>query len=587
MTDSNRNEVNTSDEQIDKLELEKIELENEIDELKAANDRLYNDIKTIDRKINSINAEIEKNGSNGRLNIELEELHSERNELIQVKEKNSNKLSELDNRLQELTYNISELKSGSSKSSNKIGTFIKKTAKKTAAAPFKLTSNVVKNSVKSFGEKINPFDKKLNKNDVSDTGTESMKLAYRSVKKGKNTVKSVNRTVKTTKRTIKTTANVVTSSGKIIYKSAEFTVKAAATTVKATITVATHVIALALNPFSLIAIGALFIFVFLAESVIILLGGGAGGSTTNGQAQASAAGLGDVPAQYQEAIGFFDTAIENKRNDFCGIIDSLYYDYNDLTYSDLAYMERTAADLSTTIYDKSFAVDSRKNDLKAAFDIQLTEREAIAIAYVYLEKQKNDENGTQGGIYEVTYTQEVFDEIVAECIRYTDTVYSGQLCPDQNCTLHQIDNPEYQTALDNYNRITNAYNEWVGMIAYFETHDSIQDGAAQSAYWENNIEWRITNWEGYYGITYTGGHSVSGAENFLNELGTEYENCSQILDNTPPTIDEYVCDYQHNLHSLGMWILTKEDVMNALGFTEADIQWEELTEQGFENNPNI
>ena len=49
----------------------------------------------------------------------------------------------------------------------------------------------------------------------------------------------------------------------------------------------------------------------------------------------------------------------------------------------------------------------------------------------------------------------------------------------------------------------------------------------------------------------------------------------------------YICEYQHNLHSVGLAFFDKETVMNALNFDDISKQWVELTETGFENNPDI
>ena len=131
----------------------------------------------------------------------------------------------------------------------------------------------------------------------------------------------------------------------------------------------------------------------------------------------------NVAEQYQNAVYYFNTAVTNRQNDFNSIIDNMYYDYDNLPESSLVYMKRTKP-TPEVIYEKSFSTDDRKETLKSAWDMTLTitQKEAIAIAYIYLEKQKNEANNTEGGIYHVTYTQEVFDELLTKCVTFSDMV---------------------------------------------------------------------------------------------------------------------------------------------------------------------
>lgn len=405
--------------------------------------------------------------------------------------------------------------------------------KKIATGPL----NIIKSNIQNVASKANPFDKNINKNDVSDSGVESVRLAYTSSKKA---VKTVDRTIKTTHHTIKTTKDVINRTGKVIYKTGKFTEKAAITTMKVTKTVVVHVVASLINPVVIIIIAFGIILLMVSAMIVLLMGGGVSASRSINNAYSSAAGLVDILEQYQNAVDYFYTAVLNRQTDFNSIIDNLYYDYDNLPESSLVYMERTRP-APAIIYDKSFSVNERKETLKSAWDMSLTitSKEAIAIAYVYLEKEKNTANHTEGGIYEVTYTQEVFDLILTKCVTYSDTVYSGQYCPDENCTRHveEIDNPDYYYALSRVNEAADNYNNSGG-----------------DEYW-----------------------------------GQQYEYWSGVLDSTSPTIEQvtYICEHRHDLHSVGLAFFTKEDIMNALEFTDNDKKWEELTEKGFENNPDI
>ena len=269
------------------------------------------------------------------------------------------------------------------------------------------------------------------------------------------------------------------------------------------------------------------------------MGGGVSAANSSKNAYSSAAGLVEVPDQYQSGLTYFNTAVSNRKADFDSIIDDMYYDYNELPTSSVVYMKRTVP-APEIIYEKSFSTDGQKETLKSAWDMSLTitAKEAIAIAYVYLEKEKNETNHTEGGIYEVTYTQEVFDLILSKCVTYSHTVHSGQYCPSGNCTKHveEVENPAHTEAYNKVNEAAENYNN------------------TGSQYWAD-----------------------------------EYVYWSGVLDSTPETLEEvtYICNHEHDLHSIGLAFFQKEDIMNALGFTENDKQWEQLTETGFESNPDI
>lgn len=415
--------------------------------------------------------------------------------------------------------------------------------KKAAAAPVSIAVQTVKSGVKSAISKANPFDKQINKNDVTDSGVESIRLAYTSVKKAKNSIKTISSTVKTTHRTIKTAGKAVKTTVKIAYKTPIFIVKTAIKAVRIAGTISANVVAALMNPvvIVIIAILLLLLFLILGSSIILF-----GGETADKSAATKAVGLVEVDEQYQNALDYFNAAIQSRKDEYYALIDSLYYNYDDLTHSDLAYLERIDASGRKTPYETSFATDTRKDTLKSAWDFSADDvRGIIAVAYVYLEKQENEAHGTEGGIYEVTYTQEVFDLIAEKCINFNDSIYGGQLCPQGNCTTHveYVDNPEYleadrrlQEALDNNKAATDRRD------------------------WENQRYW----YEEYY-----------RRKAYRDSLPSKLENIT------------YICEYQHNLHSIGLWYYSKENIMDALNFTDNEKQWVSLTEMGFESNPDI
>ena len=456
------------------------------------------------------------------------------------------------------------------KSKSHIRKWTENVVKKAIKTPFSIAANTAKNAV----SKANPFDKNIDKNDVSDTGAESMRLAYTSVKKGKNAIKTVKRSIKTTQRTIKTTGTVT---GTVIYRTTTFTVKSAIVVSRFVGNIAIHIVASLMNPLVIFLAVMIVIFMMMALLVFMFLGVGVSASNSNKQAYSSAAGLVNVSSQYQVGLEYLNTALENHQNNFNSLIDSLYFNYDDLTHSTLIYMERTDSSGGQAIYEKSFATDERKNSVKSEWNIPLTEREFLAIAYVYLENEMNTSGNTEHGIYEVSYTQEVFDTIVAKCAVYSDSIYGGQICPDENCTRHveYIDNPDYQTAVDRTNKSWAACEEWADIANSIIEDDSIiADG------------WRIDNWISVYNIS---PYYSNNGWDFYDNLYDRYIDNWRIMVDTPEKIEKvtYICEYQHDLHSVGFIFFDKETVMNALGFDDISKQWVELTEKGFENNPDI
>ncbi len=464
---------------------------------------------------------------------------------------------------------------------------VKDTAKKLVTMPV----SAAKNGAKAALTKLNPLDKPINKEDVSDHGVEGVRLGYGTAKKGYRGIKTASRTIKTTQRTIRTTGKIVREGGDIayktgkgIYKTARVAAKTTVIVVKATVNVAAHIIAVVMSPVFWIIAAAFLIFLLIACVLIVIFGS----ETSRTTALTNAAGLGDVPAQYQEALDYFNIAVQNQQNGYNALFDGMYFDFDDLRHSNLVYMERTKADDTETTYQKSFASDDYRDTLKDAWEFGVTAPEAIAIAYVFLEKVQNEANGTEHEIYEVAYSQSTFDTIVAKCVAYNDTLYTGQRCSNSVCSPHVMvtPNPAYDVALNAVNLAANAYNDWVPVRDVLYAYSQIRDGTGQINYWNKVVTPMINGWI----VTYNRYPDETNAGNdFLEVLGREYETAVAILDNTPPTIETivYDCDLLHDLHSIGLYFYDKEDVMNALNFTDADKQWVELTESGFENNPDI
>ncbi len=460
----------------------------ELYKLESENLNINNQLKHINEEINAANMTMEETSEK---NTEMKAIQSERllelqkrkEDLLRLKEETTDKITEINEKISQLNNDVSNsvarppLHGGRMGRVKRLG---KTVIKDVASIPVSVAANSLKGAAKSAVSKANPFDKPLNKNDVTDSGTESIKLAYTSVKKGKNAIKTVNRSVKTSVRTIKTTGNVVKASGRAIYQTTRFAVKAAATTAKVTISAATHITAFLMNPFVIVILAFLIIFTILAGGIVTII---AGDSTTK-EATAGAAGLVEVDEQYNNGVSYFNTAYNGTQNNFNSLIDSLYFSYDDLTNSDLVKMSRFKSDSLQSSYGKGFASDAYKSTLKAAWNLSLDVSEVLAVTYVYLEKEQNAAHDTSLEIYKVSYTQEILYRIISEYVHFSDTVSAGQKCPNGSCTQHV--NPEYQTALDNLNLSAAAYNDWGDIIQYIAEYYSIPDGASQSQYWDLN-----------------------------------------------------------------------------------------------------
>ena len=421
--------------------------------------------------------------------------------------------------------------------------------------------------IRSGAEKYNPLNTPLNMNDTTDTGAEATKLGYKTVKKTKDTVK---KTVNTAKD---------------IYKAPVRIIKIA----RISSTIIVHLLAFLLNPVFWIIIFVLFFVFFFAVPIIVILSGGAVAGTTNNKAYVRTAGSNqEISSVFPEAEHFYDLAADDQQDEFDSFIDSLYYSVDDLPNSDLVYMVCS----NGTTFEKTLVTDNKKQQIKEQFSKTLSKAEAIALVYTYLQREKNLEKGTVGEIYEVEFTKEAFDDLLNMMVSWTDNIYDGQECPSANCSAHQeeIHNPRYDELSDKVDTLADAYNDWYAILPYFETYESIEDGRGQRQYWDNSVQWRIDNWKLVYGdavpiapyYTYSGG-------SFLEDIGDLYERYLYEFNNTPESTIEIVveCEHLHELHSIGLNVLSKDDVMDAWNFSEIDKQWYEVTYMGFVYDPDI
>lgn len=443
--------------------------------------------------------------------------------------------------------------------------------------------------------KINPLDKKIDQNDTADHGVESMRLAYRAGKQGTRTIKTVDRTVKTTAKTIK----AAKKAPRTIIHTVKRTARMAVAATRFTANVLVHMAAALINPITWIVLFFSVVIYVILSIVVILMGGASTQSATQAISYTQQVGIDD--ADLEDARNFYRIACERNKNNFAALINSLYYDSSDLRHSDLVYMIHSVAG-NTTQYTKGYPTDGWKQTLISAWTISVPEAEAIAIAYVYLEMQENDANGTEQQIYEIEYTQEIFNKIVDTSIRWSDTTYPDQPCANKNCTVHYDErpNPEYQTARSNYldcvhrrddfvdNVVPNA-NNYSNMLEYYRTAPPQAQSAMQKALENARAELiqAFRSWEDEYGYT---GWAIDEDLGQDGQAWLDYlvDEARDKFYNTPETIKTpyRACDRLHALHSIGFFTYDKNIVMTALGFTDADKQWEELIEMGMELDLN-
>ncbi|MCR5110274.1 MAG: hypothetical protein K6B38_05135 [Ruminococcus sp.] len=410
--------------------------------------------------------------------------------------------------------------------------------------PLRYAANKAVSGVQNIGNKLNPIDKPINKNDTSDTGVESLRLGYRTVKKGKKAANGV----------------------KLLYKAPAATIKVAKVSVKVTETLVTHIAAFLISPvFWIIVFIILIISTLIIPFILILAGGGVAG-TTKSKAYGTAAGSNQVIATaFVQAENFYRIASENKQNEFNSLINSFYFSTSDLSHSDLVYM-KCSHDGSE--YQTSLATDTRKQQLKDKFSNSLPKAEAIALAYVYLEKQKNNDNNTSGKLYEIEFTQQAFDDLLNKMISWTETTYSGQECPSHDCARDPNLLREWKDYERKYNEAVNSFNRWF---------DYVRNG------------WNIDDWWHEYGWLYnTYPYTDNDGNDYGQYIGDMMHHFETERDRYHTDYDNSrVCVHEHNLHAIGLDIISKEAVMDSWGFDENDRQWVEMTYQFFINNPDI
>ena len=408
--------------------------------------------------------------------------------------------------------------------------------------------------------------RKINRNDTVDHGAESVRLGYDTAKKGKRAVRTARDTAVKTARAAKATVNVLHS-------------------------LLVHTVAVLISPATWIVL-AIGLVLYLLMSLLIILTAVAGqDNNAQQQAYATPVALGeDIPAEIDEAKGLFEAAVNAKKREYTDLIDALVFSTADMPHNDTVYLVRNEPPAT---FQTSLATDARKTQLKNAWELAVSEADSIAIAYVYLERQENEAHGSQGVLYPISYTQDVFDLIVADMVTVTETEFLNQGCPDANCSVHyrETANPAYADAQQAYTDAVTRRDDWNANVvprsnAYLSALANYRNtpAAGQPFAWQAvetayaAFAQAVNNWSSIYGVW---GLTIDDRldSTMQTRLNSEIAAAENMKNNTPQTIQTpyYTCDHLHTLYSFGLNFYTAEQVMQVLNFTEDEKQWAALT----------
>ena len=408
--------------------------------------------------------------------------------------------------------------------------------------------------------------RKVNLHDTTDTGAESVRFGADAAKKGKRAVRAAKDTAVKTARAAKTTVNVLHH-------------------------LVVHTVAVLISPVTWVIIAIGFVLYLLMTLLIILTGVAAQDNNAQHQAYATPVALReDIPEEIQQAKAMFEAAADAQKQVYTAKIDALQFSTSDMPHNDTVYLVRNEPPAT---FETSLATNTRKTQLKNAWQLAVSEAESIAIAYVYLERQENEAHGSQGVLYPVSYTQDVFDLIVADMVTVTETQYRNQECPDANCSVHYHEEPnparataqsELEDAIlrrDDWNtNVVPCSNAYVAAVnAYNNTPAAGQPYAQQQVDSTYAVFVQaVNNWSSVYGIW---GLNIDGnlGASMQTRLNNEVTAAETTRNNTPETIRTpyFTCDHLHTLHSFGLNFYTAEQVMQTLNFSEDEKQWVSLT----------
>lgn len=471
-----------------------------------------------------------------------------------------------------------------------------KTGKTVVGTGVSFGKRTVRKSLKQTVSKVNPINKRVNKADVADHGVESLRMANYVYKTGKKTIQTTKTTIQTTEKTIKLAENTA----KTTYRTTKSTVVTTYRVTKAVVVFIKNavivLITAASSPVFWILAAIAVVMIVLISAGVALLGGAADFTEQMRQlANDPVALTDDIPEDIEDAVEYFRIACENQKTEFHNMVNGYYYDRNNLRESDLVYMRRNNPPAE---FQKSYATDHKKEQIRNAWNVSVIEPEALAIVYVLLERAENEASGTEMELYPIEYTQEAFDDLLDTCCAVTEDVYERQECLTLDCSeeFDEQPNPQKEEKFQAYQTAVNKYNSFYSSVSplsaeyrrRLEIQNAAPDPAARSAMqsWVDAALTELTtafrSWESNYG--YTGWEINEYMDiNCQAWLGTFVETAQSEWQNTPDTIrtPRPVCAHEHHLHSVGLNIFNAAETMNRYHFTEAEILWAESLTQTY------
>lgn len=428
-------------------------------------------------------------------------------------------------------------------------------------------------------KKADPLNKNINKNDISDTGAESIRLGRRVVKDVRNTVKQAKGTVKTVEHTAKTVKSTVKTTAQVAEKTAKTTVYVVRTTVQVASEVVVHAVALLSHPATWIVLIILVVIALIVGLIVSIMGGaGAAGGVT---AYATPLGLGDPPEeQLEDADDYYRIACENNRNAFNALIDSVQYDPDNRGESDLGYLEKRYDGNTIATFETDFMTPERAVAVKALWTVPVTEQEADAIAYIYLEWQENVRKNTELQVYDIKYTQDVFNTVINTAVAFPEALHPNQDCPWHNCitVTESTPNPVWE----NYNKACLLWyaqdqKSIFGMLKKYWSmpRDNYGDGQFLDSYWDKTLVPAYNDFVAQTGLT-PPSNWANADVHYFPVYADEYAHwLYRQLSSTPHDLtSEHVdCSHHHELHSIGLYCYTMDYVMDLLSIPEDYQEW--------------
>ena len=482
---------------------------------------------------------------------------------------------------------------------HRLSKLARKAAKKAAVYTVKKTEKVAKDALNSNYRSTNV---------ISNTGAQSVELTK---KTAKTTVKTAKTTVKTVKKTINTVKNAPKNIRKAVkktkraVKTAVKVVKATVKAVKVTVKVIAKLIAWLSNPVVLLIVLAFVVVAYILFAYLSVLGGAAAGEANTKQAYSQAAGLGDVPKEFQQGLQVLNTCKENMKNEYAKWINNhLHYDENNKRQSDLVYMVRYDKDNNSyEVFKTDFATGDlnggRKKELIDALDWNcgVDEAEILSIAYVLEQKSRNEITPeAEYRIYTVTYTENLINKVLCNVVEWKDShVDHDQKCPSENCvkTIVRKKNDEYKKAEEQLQRFKNGKSNlgYIQGILNDYRDNYLNDSSKASEAVKGRWKWvrdELDKWSSDYGkndfgsdysVWWGANYDISGFESNVDNMINWLKNDK--LPNTQEYFEDpqYSCDKKHTTYSEVLEFYNKDEIMSMLAFNDTDKYWQHLTEQ--------